>query len=435
MLRSHSRRLLSLALVSALALVGTLGAATGSAQESGGSFGGSAWDDEPSGGGSSYGGGSSASSSSSSDWSAESAEADRRREEDERRAAEEARAEAEREAARRAAEAAAAAAAAAAERARKLALPPAARVAELTWPATPAYPPVASPRVAALDAPLASAPSESGRWSAPGAPAALTGHVIVYGPFNTLGAVFCGGPPTFGLLALALLLTRRRRPAPVVAPLAGPAMRLSIAFDWTARAALQAELAAMATRFDVRTRPGLSEASRAMAALLAQHAGAARYVSWELSTGDARRWFQTRAQDLRARFRAELVRNDATSATPSFTARESEGQGLVVVSIVVAGKRPIVPPKAAFSLASLGAAIACIADRPPGETLALEVIWSPAAENDRMSSYELEKLYPELQRVTEGVGARQCLYCKGPFPTELGRCPACGAPIASEPAR
>jgi hypothetical protein len=99
------------------------------------------------------------------------------------------------------------------------------------------------------------------------------------------------------------------------------------------------------------------------------------------------------------------------------------------VSVVVAGKTAITPPAAAFDVASLRAAIARIADRPTGATLALEVVWSPAAENDRMSSYELEKLYPELQRISEGVGARQCAYCRGPFPAELGRCPNCGAPI------
>jgi uncharacterized membrane protein len=264
---------------------------------------------------------------------------------------------------------------------------------------------------------------------------APTEGATVEGTPEYLGSCFCTTPFLLLLVIAALVVTRipSRKPPPPEpmgsfrAP-TGPAMRVSIAFDWSARAALQAELAAMAKRFDMRSRAGLGQAARAMAQLLGTHEGAVRYATWELSQGDARTWFQTRANDLRARYRAELVRNESTAGSPELVARESEGEGLVVVTVVIATSRPIPPPPASFTLAGVHSAIAAIAGSAGSETMALEVIWSPAAENDRMSSYELEKIYPELQRLTTGVGARQCTYCHGPFPAELKRCPNCGAP-------
>jgi len=51
-------------------------------------------------------------------------------------------------------------------------------------------------------------------------------------------------------------------------------------------------------------------------------------------------------------------------------------------------------------------------------------VWSPAAEDDRMSSAELEVLYPELERVRGSmrVGRVYCDHCGGPYPAELLAC-------------
>ena len=66
-----------------------------------------------------------------------------------------------------------------------------------------------------------------------------------------------------------------------------------------------------------------------------------------------------------------------------------------------------------------------------GESLAvLEVIWSPADDADRMSTAELEVLYPDLRRINEETVAGRvfCAYCAAPFAKELNTCPHCGAP-------
>ncbi|MBZ0116745.1 MAG: DUF1517 domain-containing protein, partial [Sandaracinaceae bacterium] len=61
---------------------------------------------------------------------------------------------------------------------------------------------------------------------------------------------------------------------------------------------------------------------------------------------------------------------------------------------------------------------------------ALEVVWSPSVEDDRMSSLELEAFYPEMQPL-EGepkLGRVVCDWCSAPYPAELARCPGCGGP-------
>ena len=58
----------------------------------------------------------------------------------------------------------------------------------------------------------------------------------------------------------------------------------------------------------------------------------------------------------------------------------------------------------------------------------LELIWSPSEPGDRMSSAELEVLYPELARLDASVGRVACSHCAAVFARELGTCPACGAP-------
>lgn len=55
-----------------------------------------------------------------------------------------------------------------------------------------------------------------------------------------------------------------------------------------------------------------------------------------------------------------------------------------------------------------------------------------SVETDRMSTAELEVLYPELRRIEEHtIGGRVfCGYCGSPFAQELSRCPHCGGPAA-----
>lgn len=239
---------------------------------------------------------------------------------------------------------------------------------------------------------------------------------------------------SFGLFALlfgyaTFAFGRSKHAAPT-----GPyeVRQVSVAFDWTTRRALQERLTAMAQRFG-DGEAGRREGSREAAQLLAGACGSARYAAFQTfrcKERDAEGRFHAMATDLRARYRHETAGARASGTTPAMRARAEEGEGLVVVSVVVAWRGHMAPLPGDLDPRAAAQALATLTPRPDVEVVALEVIWSPAEEQDRMSSAELEMVYPELQRLDArlDVGRMGCTYCRAVFPGELGRCPACGAP-------
>lgn len=430
-------------------------ARSAAAQQTGGSFGGSRG----------FGGGSSPSSSSSSSsgsshsgssWGGSSSSssddyAARQRREDERRRRDEAR-EAEERAAqerrRRAEEA---------ERARQeqlrlererlaaeLALPPSERALSDRFVGGFAYPPLADHAPAATPAP-------AGR------------QVVWWGGEATLPTV---GPRTrtrdgaamyaFGLaalLALAYVLRRARRrwqqpdtyahpsgafafPLTPAVPLGGPRATLrvlTVAIDWTRRAAVQQALAAEAGRHDLSTAQGMFASWVGVRAILQESRRAIRYVGWQhelVRVSDAGHRFEALADDLRGRYVVETVREAARTAGPTAGPRREEGGGLVVVSVVVGidGVREALPT--AQSAATLGQVLSNLGGSDAEALVALRTVWSPTDEGDRLSSAELEALYPSLHRLDEGVGRVACAHCRAVWARELGCCPSCGATAA-----
>ena len=239
-----------------------------------------------------------------------------------------------------------------------------------------------------------------------------------------------------GLLGLVFSRGSRSERKPAHTPPAGgpfEVRRISIAFDWTERRELQAALEGLAGRHDMSTEQGMLLVARATRDLLHSAIDAARYASFarfHLGASEAESRFQGLAIGLRSRFTEETVDNARRAIATAKVARADEGEGLVVISIVLGTTHhlPEVPP-------SLGRAEV---DRMLGQSIpaagadlvAFEVIWSPSEENDRMSSAELEVLYPELARLDDdrAIGRIACGYCCAPYPAELGQCPSCGAP-------
>ncbi|HJL33273.1 MAG TPA: DUF1517 domain-containing protein, partial [Polyangiaceae bacterium LLY-WYZ-15_(1-7)] len=205
--------------------------------------------------------------------------------------------------------------------------------------------------------------------------------------------------------------------------------RLSIALDWTARARIQRGLEQLAGRHDLSTARGMHAAAAAAADLLRASLGAVRYACWQrlpVSSSQAEGRFRSLVADLKSRFRVDVVRGDR--APGSLRARADEGEGLVVVSLVLGATAPLPALPGRLGPATLAQALGQLHTVAPRDLVALEVVWSPALERDRMSSLELERLYPELLRLGAGVGATACHYCQAVHAAELPRCPACGAP-------
>jgi uncharacterized membrane protein len=213
---------------------------------------------------------------------------------------------------------------------------------------------------------------------------------------------------------------------------------ISLAIDWRERDKLQQKLRALADEGDTSTPGGLARLLHETVIALRRvetswlYAGAVNHQPMPLR--HAEREFRTIASEMRSRFRQELVRNaDGTTRTEEASplkARAEEGPGVVVVTLVVAAHGHIPDVAHAQNAAHLHELMRALGGIGAMNLVALEVIWSPAAEEDRMSTAELEVLYPELRRIDEAtfVGRVFCDYCDYPYAAELGKCPQCGAP-------
>lgn len=213
---------------------------------------------------------------------------------------------------------------------------------------------------------------------------------------------------------------------------------ISLAIDWRTRAQLQKRLGELARSGDTRSMGGLAN-------LLHETVVELRRVehSWLYAGAlnarpsppqQAQQIFMNAANEMRARFKRELVRaHDGavrTDEAGDVRARREEGQGVVVVTVIVAARGEIPDVAHAQDANHLRALMRALGAIGAHQLVALEVIWSPAAEDDRMSSAELEVLYPELRKIDERsiAGRIFCAYCAAPFPAELLECPHCGAP-------
>lgn len=218
---------------------------------------------------------------------------------------------------------------------------------------------------------------------------------------------------------------------------------LAIGVDWRARAELQEGLARMAASGDTATEAGRAKLLGEAALALRRAELSWLYVGYQelgwLAPSAAERAFRNSAADARARFRRELVRNAdgvVTEAAPGeLAARPEEGPGLIVVTVVTVARRKLRAVTDLRDAASIRAALDDRCSVAADQLVAFEVVWSPAAEDDRMSSAELEQHYPDLSLIDPATIAGRvfCSYCQGPLPMELLRCPHCGAAVADEP--
>jgi hypothetical protein len=219
---------------------------------------------------------------------------------------------------------------------------------------------------------------------------------------------------------------------------------LSLGLDWRARAQLQAQLKRLAETGDTRSPGGLAQLLSETVLALRRSEMSWLYASYKdegaHAPQNAQPLFSRIAQEYRARFQSELVRGASGGLqqqdAPAMTAKATEGEGTVVVTIVLASRRPM----QGFHVHDAAQIRNALADRgglQGPQMVALEVIWSPAAENDRMSTAELETVYPELKLIDPNsiAGRIFCAYCNGPFPAELLNCTHCGAPAEASKGR
>ncbi|MEJ7602036.1 MAG: DUF1517 domain-containing protein [Kofleriaceae bacterium] len=221
-----------------------------------------------------------------------------------------------------------------------------------------------------------------------------------------------------------------------------------IALDGRARKFVQAELARIAKTADTATQDGRAVMLREVTLMLRRVRDAWVYggavnepVRW---IGDAKQVFDRHANDARARFQHQTVQNQQgqihTQTAPESIPRSHEGEGLILVTIVVAARGELFTVGAVGDGEHLRLALEASSHRSAGDLVAIEIIWQPSEETDRLSSIELEARYPHPELIPIAgalVGKMFCHYCGGPYPAELVSCPHCGgrADADAEPMR
>ena len=215
---------------------------------------------------------------------------------------------------------------------------------------------------------------------------------------------------------------------------------IELAIDWRARKFVQDELKRLAETGDTSSPEGLARLVRETALALRRSETAWLYAASlnasPAAPQQAESTFRKAANDARSRFRVEVIRNADGSSTsreaPDVKARREEGRGVVVVTLLVAARKELIDIHDISDANALKRLLDQYVALDATSLAAMEVIWSPAVEDDRMSTAELETLYPELKQIQEHTIAGRvfCAYCGGPFAAELGKCPHCGAPNA-----
>jgi uncharacterized membrane protein len=214
---------------------------------------------------------------------------------------------------------------------------------------------------------------------------------------------------------------------------------LRIAVDGRARKFVQTELAKVARTANTATPEGRSAMLREVALMLRKLRDAWVYggaINEPMTTlRHAKMVFDGHVDDARARFREEVIRNaDGTIRTrqaSEYRPRSDEGEGLILVSIILAARRELFTVQHIGDGDDLRRALEMASQLTPDNLVAIEIVWQPAEESDRLSSMELEAKLPrpELIPIQNAlVGKTFCTHCTGPFPAELVSCPHCGAP-------
>lgn len=214
---------------------------------------------------------------------------------------------------------------------------------------------------------------------------------------------------------------------------------LRVAIDGRARKFVQTELLRIAKVADTSTEAGrasmLSEVSLMLRKLRDAwvYGGAINEAMRDLGT--AKRTFDKHVDDARSRFREEVIRNAdgklVTRDASEYSPRGDEGAGLILVSMIVAARRELFTVQRIGDGDDLRQALESASQLTPNHLVAIEIVWQPAEETDRLSSMELEAKYPRPDLIpirNALVGKTFCTYCAGPFPGELVSCPHCGAP-------
>lgn len=181
---------------------------------------------------------------------------------------------------------------------------------------------------------------------------------------------------------------------------------LVLGLDATARPAVQGAMRRLAETGDTRSKEGLAALLREAVGVLLSHEASFTHAFVEstkpLAPDAARARFTDAVQRARSRFAVEVIRNaDGTTSRrePPELAPPVGEAGVVIVTVVLARTTEIADLVAHPGRAALRAALEDVARTGSSELVAMEVVWSPAEDADRVSVSVLEARHPEIRRL------------------------------------
>ena len=212
---------------------------------------------------------------------------------------------------------------------------------------------------------------------------------------------------------------------------------LRVAIDARARKRVQSELARIAGVADTKTAEGRAAMLREVALMLRRlrdswvYGGAHNEPMMAMSSAEI--CFRGHVDEARGKFKAETVRNEqgaiTRAAAPALHATSDDGPGVMLVSVIVAARHELFTVNRIGDGEDLRKALESLSTMVAGELVAVEIVWMPSAEDDRISSLALEAAYPRPDLIPIAgalVGKVFCEFCGSPYPAEAISCPSCG---------
>jgi uncharacterized membrane protein len=178
--------------------------------------------------------------------------------------------------------------------------------------------------------------------------------------------------------------------------------KLQLALGRSARG-VQDRLADFAAKGDTSSEAGLTSLLQQTALELLREKDSIRYVSADgrgpMSFTNAETAMNSIALGERSRFQVERVRAAGGRVNRSEAAAEEgrEALELVVVTMVVATRRPLDRFKAVGAREDLTALLSDLGAVSSEGLLGLEVIWTPADSNDSMTETDVMTTYPDMR--------------------------------------
>jgi uncharacterized membrane protein len=178
--------------------------------------------------------------------------------------------------------------------------------------------------------------------------------------------------------------------------------KLQLGLGRSARS-IQDRLSEFAAKGDTSSEAGLASLLQQSALELLRHKDSIRYAAAEgrgpMSLTNAETAMNAVSLAERSRFQVERVRvADGRAARSEAPAEEGkEALELVVVTLVAATRTSLERFKPVTTVADLSALLSELGGVPPNGLLGLEVVWTPADENDSMTETDVMTTYPELR--------------------------------------